>query len=1224
MAILPKAILGKAKLTKERRDLIRKILTGIALGIVMSGISVLLGMLRLGKEFELYTLDIRYKMRPPVEQLQNLGYVELGDSSLELCGAWPWPRFRHVALIDTLAFYDAKAVAYDVFFIEKEQTTFHPDYIKRLISEDKPISKDKPVMDSAGQGDVNKNDVNKLDANKFDVNKILSESFIDHDGEFASALKKAGNVYLAYFTVNALKTNEGMDVSYTLPTSEVLATTGSIANSLSETRKRSVALAGERFLPIKQNNEASLNTNFNSGLNTALDKGMYKDVDIYPPLPDFIVASKGIGFAQPGLDSDSIVRNYILLRYYNGKIIYPVTLNMLSDLMDFKLNEMDIRPDKEPDKKPGKEIVLKNALDYKTKQRRDVSVPIDEHYQLLLNWAGPFDSTYFHVPFELLSRYYAYIRAKEIARQFRSPEVESFPVIRAKILASLSEEKPVITREAASISDEIAAAAVAESMLARGMNTEVLIKLLSHYVPGDVAAHVVLLVSDAGKMENEIRKLPSFTFSDYLRIYGKPAYARQHAREAFANLSWLAGKNRLEEGRPYYFPPPAKINAYGKETGFSPIDVDGKVLFIGLTGTNTIDLNPTPYEDSSPMVAYHLNFLNSVLTGNFLKKAAYAHKYWVTLFMSTAVGVAGFTLYLPLSILVTLFLGGSYLYTTYALWVQKGIWYEWFVPCTGLALTYMSVLIILFIRAFFEKKKVRNIFARMVSPSVLKVMEENPDSFSLTGQRKGATTFFSMINGMGDIVKSVTPEELTSLLSFYLTPNSEIIMHHGGYIDKYEGHVIMADFGVPLDDELSACNCVFSAINQKIEVEAFRYYVESRFGLKVNMSMGLNYGFISAGNMGSDRKFQYTVMGDPVNVAARFMAANFIYNSSNPITGQDTLPEITDYVYLRHLDKLLLKGKTRPTDLYECLGWKPNAYIALHGERPVPEYLKDIWSNCPPAKVFGYHMLWLRQHAERGHPMAKEISDHFGSSLDLARELALNEWKKEIMGYDNSFRLLKKRLGALFGQPFEYDHEGNKTHYEKHLELWHEDITRIIRLLNDKIVLQKFDNTIVDELLREAEILSNKIELLRHRLERDTAGHDMLKKVIELVKAFITNMASTNVDKLQQNIDSGRKRYVVYTEEFFKKLKPRKEAYHEMMSLAGSPTSGESSMASLYEEGLQRYWQRDWKGSLEKFHGALTHCPEDGPTISMIKRAESYIIAPPGPKWQGEFVQTKK
>ena len=167
--------------------------------------------------------------------------------------------------------------------------------------------------------------------------------------------------------------------------------------------------------------------------------------------------------------------------------------------------------------------------------------------------------------------------------------------------------------------------------------------------------------------------------------------------------------------------------------------------------------------------------------------------------------------------------------------------------------------------------------------------------------------------------EQLPPERLTILLNKYLTPMTDIILGHGGFVDKYEGDAIMAEWGVPFRADNHAAQACLAAIEQQERLAKLRPVLEKEFGPTLNVRMGINTGVVTAGNMGSDSRFSYTVMGDVVNFAARLEPTNKEYGTLILI-GEATAKAAADVVEVRFIDRIVVKGKTEPVDVYELLG----------------------------------------------------------------------------------------------------------------------------------------------------------------------------------------------------------------------------------------------------------------------------------------------------------------
>lgn len=244
---------------------------------------------------------------------------------------------------------------------------------------------------------------------------------------------------------------------------------------------------------------------------------------------------------------------------------------------------------------------------------------------------------------------------------------------------------------------------------------------------------------------------------------------------------------------------------------------------------------------------------------------------------------------------------------------------------TTYSFTYIGNTVYNYIQERKQKKFLSNMFSSMVSPEVLIFMQADPERLQLKGERKDATMFFSDLRGFTTISESVSPEELSKILNDYLTPMSNIILDYGGYIDKYEGDAIMADFGVPVwndpDPNSHAWKCCWAALDQQKELLKVSKYFLTNYNVEIDARMGINTGIVAAGNMGSEKKFQYTVMGDAVNQAARFEPANKIFETHIMI-GEPTYELAKDKIEARLIALLIVKGKTEPVKAYELLAKK--------------------------------------------------------------------------------------------------------------------------------------------------------------------------------------------------------------------------------------------------------------------------------------------------------------
>lgn len=353
-----------------------------------------------------------------------------------------------------------------------------------------------------------------------------------------------------------------------------------------------------------------------------------------------------------------------------------------------------------------------------------------------------------------------------------------------------------------------------------------------------------------------------------------------------------------------------------------------KVVFIGYSGKGTTDMNPMPFEPRYPMVGSHANVFDTIIRERFITLASSQTNIALIIFLSliVALGICKMTQMWAIMFITGLTI--AYLCFDYYMFAAQGVFFNTFCGLGVILSCYGFVIFYRYMTEERAKKQTQKMFGTMVSPEVLDYMQDNPDSFSLGGTRMPATMFFSDVAGFTTISETLSADDLAKVLNLYLTPMSDIILDHGGYIDKYEGDAIMADFGVPLpspswgDDKTAhAWHCCWAAIEQQQRLDTVREEIQKEYGVVITVRMGINSGEVSAGNMGSSRKFQYTVMGDAVNQAARFEPANKDFGSMIMI-GESTYELSKHKIDVRFLGTMIPKGKTVPIKVYELLGKK--------------------------------------------------------------------------------------------------------------------------------------------------------------------------------------------------------------------------------------------------------------------------------------------------------------
>ena len=369
-----------------------------------------------------------------------------------------------------------------------------------------------------------------------------------------------------------------------------------------------------------------------------------------------------------------------------------------------------------------------------------------------------------------------------------------------------------------------------------------------------------------------------------------------------------------------------------------------KIVLVGPYGNWSKDVIRTPYTTAMPGPEVHLAALGAALSNSFLQMPP--------LWTPPALILAGALLALLLILatkqpifrlfLLVLF-GLGYAVLTFFVQDKLSLILPAVSPCLTLLFGGIGCLGYEFVLEQRDKRRVSGMFSTMVSPEVLSYMQADPDRFRLTGEKRMVSIFFSDLAGFTTISESVSAEDLAKILNRYLTPMSDLVTKYGGYIDKYSGDAIMADFGVPVwadpDPDSHAWKACWSALEQQERLQTLKGELKAEYGCDIDARMGINTGEVAAGNMGSDKKFQYTVMGDAVNQAARFEPANKPFDTHIMIGGK-TYEMAKDKIEARFLANMIVKGKTEPVPCYELLAKKGELSEA---KRQVVQIFEEGW-----------------------------------------------------------------------------------------------------------------------------------------------------------------------------------------------------------------------------------------------------------------------------------------
>jgi len=346
-----------------------------------------------------------------------------------------------------------------------------------------------------------------------------------------------------------------------------------------------------------------------------------------------------------------------------------------------------------------------------------------------------------------------------------------------------------------------------------------------------------------------------------------------------------------------------------------------KIVIVGATAVGIYDLRVTPFSGTFPGVEVQATIMDNLLRGNFIRTPPFGLIIMLLVLVVLAVMLG---LMLPRfsaawSFVFTIIVIEGYVVLNYVLFTRQGLQLELFYPLGLIVLVYLGVTMQRFLAEERERERIRKTFESYVAPAVVQEMLKHPEQLRLGGERREITVLFTDIRGFTTMSENLAPEALVKLLHDFLNPMSNIIINQGGTIDKYMGDAIMALFGAPLiqsDHPRLACR---AALEMVATLEALNrtWTEQGRPPLKVGV--GVNTGPVAVGNMGSDRLFDYTAIGDNVNLASRLEGLNKYYGTSILISDA-TAQALENGFILRDVDLVRVKGKVQGVRIHELLG----------------------------------------------------------------------------------------------------------------------------------------------------------------------------------------------------------------------------------------------------------------------------------------------------------------
>ncbi|MEA3398839.1 MAG: adenylate/guanylate cyclase domain-containing protein [Patescibacteria group bacterium] len=447
-------------------------------------------------------------------------------------------------------------------------------------------------------------------------------------------------------------------------------------------------------------------------------------------------------------------------------------------------------------------------------------------------------------------------------------------------------------------------------------------------------------------------------------------------------------------GRPgtFTFLPAHKILA-GE---YADVDMTGKIVLIGATAPDLHDEQITPVSAGRPMsgVEIHANAIATIINNHYLAPLGLWWQILLFVILALAVSLAVLLFRVRFGVLISAIISAIYI-TAALILFDSGLILDLFFALLAVFTAFTVTIIWRYVIEQKEKRHIKGTFSRYVSPEVISDLLENPEKLKLGGEKKELSIMFSDIRGFTTISEKLSPEQLVSLLNEYLSAMTDLIMDEGGVVDKYIGDAIMAFWGAPLEQPRHAELSCRAALDMIAELDKNREKWRKDFGVELKIGIGINTGEAIIGNMGSDKRFDYTLMGDSVNLASRLEGITKQYGVEIAVS-EFTRRAAEDKFIFRYLDKVAVKGKLEGVKIYELMGRQEDKTDNIN------KLLADF------SQGIGYYRA---QEWDKAMSLFKAILDEFkddGPSrvyLERCEELKASPPKKN---WDGIFRLTTK------------------------------------------------------------------------------------------------------------------------------------------------------------------------------------------------------------------------
>lgn len=398
-------------------------------------------------------------------------------------------------------------------------------------------------------------------------------------------------------------------------------------------------------------------------------------------------------------------------------------------------------------------------------------------------------------------------------------------------------------------------------------------------------------------------------------------------------------------------------------------------VFFGGSAPGLLDLRMTPVGGRFSGVEIHATLLDNLLSGDFLQESPWFHTLFFTILLSMLCGIAvSFSRGIRGTLLVfAIFLALPVVLVTVA--YQKGYWLPFLVEEMAVVLAFTGSVVVNYATEGKQRRFIKNAFRQYLSPAIIEQLIQHPERLKLGGERRLLSIFFSDLQGFTGISEHLSPEALAAFLNNYFTAMTEIIQEKEGIVDKYVGDAIIAFWNAPLPQEDHGIRAVDAALRCQATLAQLRLRFHNEIGKDVFMRIGINTGYAVVGNLGSQTRFDYTMIGDTVNLASRLEGVNKYFGTYTLIS--DTTRALVGSTFaVREISRVEVVGRKEPVQIFEPMFWEDFTArkeilerfaqaLALYYKGDFAEgltHFQELAPHDPPARAYAKKCQTLLEH----------------------------------------------------------------------------------------------------------------------------------------------------------------------------------------------------------------------------------------------------------------------